>query len=115
MSYDSTHRNSDGITVTARQREGSSAALEIIGVAVLAFAAMGLLTVGYNTRSASEVAQQQSAGVPSTALGATPQTQPRAPGNNTPSAPTSSTTGQGPDNGSTGTPTHNATPAQGQP
>lgn len=114
MSYDATHRHSDTRTATSLERDGNYATLEIGGVAILALLAMGLLTVGYNMRSASEVQvpPQQSAGAPSTSLGTTPQTQPRAPGNNTPAAPTGSTTGQGPDNGSTGAPTNNATPSQ---
>jgi hypothetical protein len=108
----------------------SSGIGEAAGLIVVAAVAMGLLAVGYNIRTPDGNIQATQApspatiatvngkpsnanpatanslnNNPSTALGATPQTQQRSPGNDTPSAPTSSTTGTGASNGSTGTPT----------
>lgn len=98
-------------SLMASESASSSGIGEIVGLAAVAVLAMALLAVGYNVRPATGDMQaqgQQQTSQPSTALGATPQTQPRAAGNDTPAAPTQSTTGQGANNGSTGTPTNNA-------
>ena len=90
----------------------SGAGPELIGFAVLALAVMGLITVGYNGKSRVETAQ-----APSTVGGATTgmaqpvgtpdqpkRYQPVNPAPDTRAAPTSSDTGIGSENGSTGQP-----------
>jgi hypothetical protein len=105
MAFDQTNKNSG-----QRTTQGGGAGIgEAFGFVAIAVVAMGLLAVGYNIRPTTAdvqaTQQNQQSAQPSTAMGATPQTQPRAAGNNTPAAPTGSTTGQGANNGSTGTPT----------
>jgi len=112
-------RTNREIAVNALEGNGSSrgvapsgAGPELIGFAVLAFAVMGLLTVGYNGKSRMETAQvttpvggattgmAQPAGTPDQ-----PKLyQPINPAPDTRAAPTSSDTGTGPENGSTGQP-----------
>ena len=88
------------------------AGVELIGAAVLAVAVMGLLAIGYNGKSRAETAatpkpvggaksgMAQPVGVPDQ-----PKVyQPANPAPDTRSAPTSSDTGVGPANGSTGQP-----------
>lgn len=90
----------------------SGAGPELIGFAVLALAVMGLITVGYNGKSRVETAQ-----APTTVGGATTgmaqpvgtpdqpkRYQPVNPAPDTRAAPTSSDTGIGSENGSTGQP-----------
>ncbi len=114
MSFETTNRPSVRMPAPGTTDTGSSGFGEIAGLAGVALVAMGMLAFGYTNRTDEkatvQTSQQQSTGQPvaaqpSTALGATPQTQYRSPGNDTPAAPTQSTTGQGPNNGSTGTPT----------
>jgi uncharacterized membrane protein len=107
MSFETTNRPSDRMPAPETTDTGSSGFGEIAGLAGVALIAMGMLAFGYTNRTDEKATVQasQPAAQPSTALGATPQTQYRSPGNDTPAAPTQSTTGQGPDNGSTGTPT----------
>lgn len=82
---------------------------ELVGAAAIGLIAMGLLTAGYKNRSSFETAQA------TTPVGTTGMTQapgtadkpkPYQPANPSPdlrAAPTSSDTGVGPENGSTGT------------
>ncbi len=85
---------------------------ELLGVAVIGFVAMGLLTAGYKSKSTVETAQA------TTPIGTTGSSmaqpvgtadqpkkyQPANPAPDTRSSPTSSDTGTGPANGSTGNP-----------
>lgn len=85
---------------------------ELLGIAVIGFVAMGLLAAGYKSKSTFETAQS------STPVGTTgssmaqpvgtadkpKQYQPANPSPDTRSSPTSSDTGIGPANGSTGSP-----------
>ncbi|PSO21543.1 hypothetical protein [Bradyrhizobium sp. MOS003] len=90
----------------------SGAGPELIGFAVLAFAVMGLLTVGYNGKARVETAQAPApVGGATTGMaqpvGTPDQSKPYQPVNPAPdtrAAPTSSNTGTGPENGSTGLP-----------
>ncbi|WP_375412394.1 hypothetical protein [uncultured Bradyrhizobium sp.] len=85
---------------------------ELIGFAVLAIAVMGLLVTGYNGKSRTETAQATTrVGGATTGMaqpvGSADQPklyQPANPAPDTRSAPTSSDTGVGPENGSTGQP-----------
>jgi hypothetical protein len=85
---------------------------ELIGFAVLAIAVMGLLVTGYNGKSRTETAQMTTrVGGATTGMaqpvGSAEQPklyQPANPAPDTRSAPTSSDTGVGPENGSTGQP-----------
>jgi hypothetical protein len=88
----------------------SGAGPELIGFTVLALAVMGLLTVGYNGKSRIETAQATTpVGGATTGMAqpaGTPDQpklyQPINPAPDTRAAPTSSDTGTGPANGSTG-------------
>lgn len=90
----------------------SGAGPELIGFAVLALAVMGLLTVGYNGKSRVETDQMTTPVGGSTTGMAQPagtpdqpkRYQPVNPAPDTRAAPTSSDTGVGPENGSTGQP-----------
>jgi len=90
----------------------SGAGPELIGFAVLAFAVMGLLTVGYNGKSRVETAQTTTpVGGATTGMAqpvGTPEQpkryQPVNPAPDNRAAPTSSDTGIGSENGSTGQP-----------
>ena len=90
----------------------NGAGAELIGFAVLAIAVMGLLATGYNGKSRAETAQMKTpVGGPTTGMaqpaGSANQPklyQPANPAPDTRSAPTSSDTGVGPENGSTGQP-----------
>lgn len=90
----------------------NGAGAELIGFAVLAIAAMGLLAAGYNGKSRTETAQMpMPVGGATTGMaqpaGTANQPKPYQPANPAPdtrSAPTSSDTGVGPENGSTGQP-----------
>jgi hypothetical protein len=90
----------------------NGAGAELIGFAVLAVAVMGLLATGYNGKSRTETAQMTTrVGGPTTGMaqpaGSADQPklyQPANPAPDTRSAPTSSDTGVGPENGSTGQP-----------
>jgi hypothetical protein len=85
---------------------------ELIGFAVLGIAVMGLLATGYSGKSRSETAQMTTpVGGTTTGMaqpvGAANQPKPYQPVNPAPdtrAAPTSSDTGVGPENGSTGQP-----------
>lgn len=85
---------------------------ELIGFAVLALAVMGLLVTGYNGKSNAETAQApmpvggQTTGMaqPAGTANQPKLYQPANPAPDTRSAPTSSDTGIGPENGSTGQP-----------
>ncbi|PSO26971.1 hypothetical protein [Bradyrhizobium sp. MOS002] len=112
-------RTNREIAATALEGDGNSrgvapsgAAPELAGFFVLALAVMGLLTLGYNNKSRVETAQapapvggattgmSQPAGTPDQ-----PKLyQPVNPAPDTRGAPTSSNTGVGPENGSTGQP-----------
>lgn len=90
----------------------SGAGPELIGFAVLALAVMALLGIGYHNRSPIETAQSTTpVGGPTTGM-AQPansanqpkQYQPVNPAPDPRAAPTSSDTGSGPENGSTGQP-----------
>lgn len=98
-----------------RSRTGATpngAGPELIGFAVIALAVMGLLTTGYNGKSRAETAQAPApVGGPTTGMAQPVGTsnqpklyQPANPAPDTRSAPTSSDTGVGPENGSTGQP-----------
>jgi hypothetical protein len=90
----------------------NGAGAELIGFAVLAIAVMGLLVTGYNGKSRTETAQMTTrVGGATTGMaqpvGSAEQPklyQPANPAPDTRSAPTSSDTGVGPENGSTGQP-----------
>ena len=90
----------------------NGAGAELIGFAVLTFAVMGLLVTGYNGKSRTETAQMTTrVGGATTGMaqpaGSADQPklyQPANPAPDTRSAPTSSDTGVGPENGSTGQP-----------
>ena len=90
----------------------SGAGPELIGFTVLALVLMGLLATGYRAKSPSETAQITTpAGGKTTGMaqpvGTANQPKPYQPANPAPdtrAAPTSSDTGVGPENGSTGTP-----------
>lgn len=90
----------------------SGAGAELIGFAVLALAVMVLLAVGYNGKSRTETAQSTTPVGGATTGMAQPvdsanqpkQYQPANPAPDTRAAPTTSTTGTGPENGSTGQP-----------
>jgi hypothetical protein len=90
----------------------NGAGAELIGFAVLALAAMGLLATGYNGKSRNETAAVTTpvggttTGMAQPAGSANqPKTyQPANPAPDTRAAPTSSDTGVGPENGSTGQP-----------
>ena len=90
----------------------NGAAPELIGFAVLGIAVMGLLATGYSGKSRSETAQMTTrVGGKTTGMAQPvgtadqPKTyQPANPAPDTRAAPTSSDTGVGPDNGSTGQP-----------
>jgi hypothetical protein len=92
------------------QRSGaapSGAGAELIGFTVLAFAVMGLLATGYHGKSRSETAQTITpVGGTTTGMVQSPgsadkpkQYQPANPAPDTRAAPTSSSSGVGPDNG----------------
>lgn len=112
-------RTNREIAATALEGNGSAhgvapsgAGPELIGFAVLALAVMGLLTVGYNGKSRVETAQAPAPiAAPTTGMaqptGTSVQPKPYQPVNPAPdtrAAPTSSDTGTGPENGSTGQP-----------
>ena len=90
----------------------NGAGAELIGFAVLALAAMGLLATGYSGKSKTETAAVTTpVGGTTTGMaqpaGSSNQPklyQPANPAPDTRSAPTSSDTGVGPENGSTGQP-----------
>ncbi|WP_291860926.1 hypothetical protein [Bradyrhizobium sp.] len=90
----------------------NGAGAELIGFAVLALAVMGLLTAGYSGQSRMETARTTTpVGGATTGMaqpaGSANQPklyQPANPAPDTRSAPTSSTTGVGPENGTTGQP-----------
>jgi hypothetical protein len=85
---------------------------ELIGFAVLAIAVMGMLATGYSGKSHTETAQMTTpVGGATTGMAHPAGTanqpklyQPANPAPDTRSAPTSSDTGVGPENGSTGQP-----------
>ncbi|MES2195137.1 MAG: hypothetical protein V4517_12015 [Pseudomonadota bacterium] len=98
-----------------RSRTGATpngAGPELIGFAVLALAVMGLLVAGYNGKSRVETAQApMPVGGPTTGMAQPAGTadqpklyQPANPAPDPRAAPTSSDTGIGPANGSTGQP-----------
>ena len=98
-----------------RSRTGATpngAGPELIGFAVIALAVMGLLVTGYNGKSRAETAQattpvgSQTTGMaqPVGTANQPKMYQPANPAPDTRSAPTSSDTGVGPENGSTGQP-----------
>jgi hypothetical protein len=108
------------IAAGALQGEGSrtgarhsGAGAELIGFAVLALAMMGLLSAGYHGKSRTETAQMPTpVGGNTTGMAQAPgvanqpkQYQSANPAPDTRAAPTSSDTGVGPANGSTGQPT----------
>jgi hypothetical protein len=88
----------------------SGAGPELIGFAVLALVVMGLLATGYHGKPRSETAQMTvPVGGPTTGMAQPPgladqpkQYQPANPAPDTRAAPTSSNTGVGSENGSTG-------------
>jgi hypothetical protein len=90
----------------------NGAGAELVGFAVIAIAVMGLLTAGYNGKPRNETAQTTTPVGGKTTGMAQPAGssnepkvyQPANPAPDTRSAPTSSDTGVGPDNGSTGQP-----------
>jgi hypothetical protein len=90
----------------------SGAGPELIGFAVLALAVMGLLTMGYAGKSRSETAQLTTpVGGSTTGMAQPPGSsnqpkvyQPANPAPDTRKSPTSSDTGTGAENGSTGQP-----------
>ena len=89
----------------------SGAGPELIGFAVLALAMMGLLATGYHQKPQSETAQMTTPVGNTTGMaqpeGSANQPKPFQPANPAPdtrAAPTSSDTGTGPANGSTGQP-----------
>jgi hypothetical protein len=90
----------------------NGAGAELIGFAVLAVAAMGLLAAGYKGKSRTETAQMPTpVGGATTGMAQPAGTanqpklyQPANPAPDTRSAPTSSDTGVDPENGSTGQP-----------
>jgi hypothetical protein len=90
----------------------NGAGIELVGFAVLAIAAMGLLATGYSGKSRTETSQMTTpVGGATTGMaqpaGSANQPklyQPANPAPDTRSAPTSSDTGVGPENGSTGQP-----------
>jgi hypothetical protein len=90
----------------------SGAGPELVGFAVIALALMGLLALGYHGKSRTETAQATTpVGGATTGMAQPPglpnQPKPYQPENPAPdsrAAPTSSSTGVGPDNGSTGQP-----------
>jgi hypothetical protein len=90
----------------------NGAGAELIGFAVMAIAVMGLLTAGYSSKPRTETAQSTTpVGGATTGMaqpaGASNQPkiyQPANPAPDTRASPTSSDTGVGPDNGSTGQP-----------
>jgi hypothetical protein len=98
---------------TAAPHGGPGAGTELIGFAVLALAMMGLLAAGYHGKSRTETAQMPTpVGGSTTGMAQSPgmanQPKPYQPANPAPdtrAAPTSSDTGVGPANGSTGQPT----------
>lgn len=84
---------------------------QLIGFAVIALAVMGLLATGYNGKSRTETAQMPTPVGTTTGMaqpaGSSNQPklyQPANPAPDTRSAPTSSDTGVGPENGTTGQP-----------
>jgi hypothetical protein len=112
-------RNNREIAAAALEGNGggrgiapSGAAPELIGLAVIALAAMGLLTAGYNSKPRTETAQMPGpVGGATTGMSQAPGTpdkpklyQPNNPAPDPRAAPTSSDTGTGPENGSTGQP-----------
>jgi len=90
----------------------NGAGAELIGFAVIAIAAMGLLATGYSGKSKTETAAMtKPVGGSTTGMAQPVGTvnqpklyQPANPAPDTRSAPTSSDTGVGPENGSTGQP-----------
>jgi len=90
----------------------NGAGAELIGFGVLALAVMGLLVGGYHGKSGNETAQMTTpVGGTTTGMAQQPGTpsqpklyQPVNPAPDTRAAPTSSDTGVGPENGSTGQP-----------
>lgn len=112
-------RTNREIAANALEGDGSSrgvapsgAGPELIGFAILALAVMGLLTVGYNSKSRLEIAQAPTPVGGTTSgmsqpVGSPDQPKRYQPVNPTPdtrAAPTSSDTGTGSENGSTGQP-----------
>ena len=98
-----------------RARSGATpdgAGIELVGFTVLAFALMGLLVAGYRGKSRTETAQMPTpVGGSTTGMAQPPgladqpkQYQPSNPAPDPRAAPTSSSTGAGSDNGSTGQP-----------
>ncbi len=85
---------------------------ELLGIAVIGFIAMGLLTIGYKSKSAVETAQSttpvgttgSSMAQPVGSANEPKKYQPANPSPDVRSAPTSSDAGTGPANGSTGNP-----------
>lgn len=124
--YDLRSRSHREIAANALQGDGSGkgaapsgAAPELIGFAVLALAVMGLLTAGYHQKPRNETAQMTTpvgvtnSGNNTTGMaqpaGTADQPKPFQPSNPAPDtriAPTSSDTGAGAANGSTGQPQH---------
>jgi hypothetical protein len=107
-------RTNRAVAADALEGSGSrsGAGAELIGFAVIGIAVMGLLVTGYSGKSRSEKAQLTTPVGGTTTGMAQPvgtanqpkQYQPANPAPDTRSAPTSSDTGVGPDNGSTGQP-----------
>jgi len=115
-------RHNREITANALQGDGKSrgvepsgALTELVGVAVVAVGAMALLTVGIHTRGPDRVASADrpatTTGPATTGMAQKPglqnepkQYQPANPAPDPRAAPTSSDTGSGPANGSTGSP-----------
>jgi hypothetical protein len=111
-------RTNRAIAATALEGDGSRAGAtpsgagpELIGFAVLALAVMGLLATGYSGKSQAETAAMTTVGGATTGMaqpaGSSNQPKPYQPANPAPdtrSAPTSSDTGVGPENGSNAQP-----------
>jgi uncharacterized iron-regulated membrane protein len=112
-------RTNREIAATTLEGDGSrigatpnGAGVELVGFTVLALAVMGLLVAGYHGKSRTETAQIPTPVAGSTTGMAQPpglpdQPKPYQPSNPSPdprAAPTSSSTGAGSDNGSTGQP-----------
>ncbi len=119
-------RHSREVATVTLQGDGSphqgttphGAGAELIGFAVLAIAVMALLATGYHGKPSAERAQLPPlVGGTTTGMAQAPgtanQPKPYQPANPAPdprAAPTSSDTGVGPDNGSTGAPTSAGAP-----
>ncbi len=100
MTYETTPPQGAYKTTDHAPQSTTGALTEIIGLVVVAVVAMGLLTFGYS--ASNNISQTTQTQLPTPAAASQQMSDPalpRASGANTPAAPTTSTSGQGPSSG----------------